>query len=394
MEVYPDSSLGSIPAGTGAGAGGYSVSTQINNALSAWYDALAGLPSVDISTTFPGSEYSSNVVVDYASLDRDTACGETFPDHALTTSATITINSTSICTDNTQAAYQNFFYKLMLHEFGHLFGLGDYDQGSPCSSYPGLTVMAQMCNADDSGGGVPLSPTYCDYTEVVSIYYGTDDPTCGEPGGGCGGGCNGCDCEDDGCGLDPIIIDVTGSGYQLTNVANGVQFDFYGDGKPLQMAWTARGWNGGFLALDRNGNGRIDDGAELFSNLTPQPPPKNGNPNGYLALAVYDQPANGGNDNGWIDPGDSVYSKLLVWIDLNHNGISEPNELFTLKQLGIQAISLSYAPARWIDAYGNVFRFRSQMRTNTSASQWIYDVLLKSSQEVMPSTAMMKPKQP
>jgi hypothetical protein len=299
----------------------------------------------------------------------------------------------------------------MLHEFGHLFGLADWyfppdPPNYPCSYYSGQTTEAQMCGTNDIYNGVPLLPTSCDYYEVNSIYSGTDDPTCGDGGGGGGGGdCSpdggSCSSDDDCCSgscddgtcedLDPIIIDLTGNGYQLTNAANGVKFDFFGDGQPIQMSWTAAGWNGGFLALDRNGNGLIDDGAELFSNLAPQPTPKTGPKNGFLALAVFDQPANGGNGDGWINAQDAVYSKLLIWVDKNHDGISQPDELFTLKQAGIQAISLSYSPARWTDAYGNVFVNRSQMRTNTSPAQWIYDVDLQEANPSASSAAATKP---
>lgn len=196
----------------------------------------------------------------------------------------------------------------------------------------------------------------------------------------CGGewcdsnGCDssGCGCEDD---YDPITIDLDGLQYELTSFQNGVLFDFFNKGSMTQMAWTAKGWNGGFLALDRNGNGKIDNGTELFGNVTPQTPVPGKTPNGFLALAEFDKTANGGNGDGQIDARDAIFPKLLVWVDKNHNGVSDPGELLTLQQAGVVSISLTYSAAPWTDAYGNKFRYRANMQM-TSGPTSVYDVLL------------------
>jgi len=133
----------------------------------------------------------------------------------------------------------------------------------------------------------------------------------------------------------------------LTSLNNGVQFHVLPGGPLQQISWTDATWRNGWLALDRNGDGTIDDFTELFGNYTAQPRSKS--PNGFLALAVFDDPANGGNGNGAIDPGDSVYSRLRVWIDANHNGYSEPNELHTLQELGIFKIGLTYRDTPFVD---------------------------------------------
>jgi hypothetical protein len=73
---------------------------------------------------------------------------------------------------------------------------------------------------------------------------------------------------------------------------------------------------------------------------------------------VFDEPANGGDGNGFISPADAVYSHLRVWVDANHNGISESSELHTLQELGIFRIGLRYRRSPFVDQYGNLFRYR------------------------------------
>ncbi len=172
----------------------------------------------------------------------------------------------------------------------------------------------------------------------------------------------------------PIIIDLSGDGFTLTSPAEGVQFDFFLNG-PVQISWTASGADEGWLVLDRNGDGRIDNGAEMFGNLTPQPP--SDDPNGFLALAVYDEPRNGGNGDGIIDSRDAIFSRLRIWRDSNHNGISDPGELISLQEAGIQSISLSYTESGRVDKWGNRFRYRARVVSTGGADKWAYDVILQ-----------------
>lgn len=273
------------------------------------------------------------------------------------------------------------------HETGHGFGLGDEPAGTcgdPMSGWGPATPSDPTGGTNNQGGCQNGFITNCDESEVENNPNGFYAPPSG--GGGCcatlrnpkpkvqpvvscGGGGPG----------SPIIIDVSGNGFYLTNARNGVLFDITGSGKPIQIAWTAPGADNAFLCLP-DSDGRCDDGKDLFGNFTPQP--ASSTPNGFAALALYDQPANGGNGDGVIDANDAIFSSLRLWIDANHDGISQPNELYTLPALGVESISLDYKASNKKDRYGNVFRYRSSVSyddPNFPGSRVAYDVFLATS---------------
>jgi len=223
------------------------------------------------------------------------------------------------------------------------------------TTYPTTGCMTGFI---DNGG-------FCDRTSAFKSR--CNDPTGYDPAG--------CDCPD-GQSNTPIIVDVDHSGFSMTDAAGGVVFNILNDNVPLAISWTAATSTNAFLVLDRNGNGRIDSGEELFGDLTPQP--ASAAPNGFLALAEYDKTENGGNANGRIDSGDAIFAQLRLWQDVNHNGVSEPNELHPLPALGIGAIGLDYKESKWTDQYGNKFRYRAKVYdvNGAQAGRWAWDVFL------------------
>jgi hypothetical protein len=202
-------------------------------------------------------------------------------------------------------------------------------------------VQAQTCGCSNYCGSICMDGVVC-----PCLY---DAPTCDSTSGGMLPVCH------ESC--SPIVLDPFSKGFHFTDITHGVKFRVTDNGPLLQMSWPAASSRNGWLVLDRNGNGVIDDFTELFGNVTPQPP--SSLPNGYLALGLFDKPQNGGNGNGVIDPGDSVFSHLRVWIDENHNGISEPNELHKLQEVGVFRIGLDYWRSDYVDANGNAFRYKA-----------------------------------
>lgn len=174
----------------------------------------------------------------------------------------------------------------------------------------------------------------------------------------------------------PIVVDMSGSGCRFTDVLGGVNFDINSDGRKEHLSWTEANADEAFLALDRNGNGQIDGGAELFGNFTAQPATPD--PNGFIALAEFDKSANGGNDDGMISASDAVFSSLRLWKDSNHDGASTPAELHSLTDYSMTAIELNYRTSNKSDIYGNVFRYRAKVHDlrGPSAGRWVWDVIL------------------
>ncbi|GHU55848.1 hypothetical protein FACS1894132_12550 [Clostridia bacterium] len=173
---------------------------------------------------------------------------------------------------------------------------------------------------------------------------------------------------------DPLAIDFGAEGIELTSLENGVHFDLDNNRFAEKTAWI--GSEDGFLALDRNGNGKIDNGSELFGDQFFM---SNGQKSsfGFEALADFDE-----NEDGNIDENDAVFADLLVWIDANQNGISEKSELYTLDKLNITSISLDYSESNILDTetgtliseYADVIYLENEVQKTTTISEFWFSV--------------------
>jgi hypothetical protein len=232
--------------------------------------------------------------------------------------------------------------------------------GGGCRS--GFTIKSEKFETDEADNLLPEEPC------------GDSCALCEQNGGFCdqGGNCVG-------GSPSPIVIDTLGNGFDLTNAAGGVLFDIDVDGVREQVSWTTAETDDAWLALDRNENGTIDSGKELFGNFTPQPvPAQGGERNGFRALAEYDKPAYGGNNDNQIDAGDAIFAQLKLWQDRNHNGISEQGDLQNLSGSPIRVIELRYRESRRTDEHGNRFKYRAKVKDaqNAQLGRWAWDVFL------------------
>jgi len=321
--------------------------------------------------------------------------------------------------DSMGPAYEMVFLKFGLHEIGHTFGLDH-----PVFQIVGNSVLNQGSGINDSNNKTAASIQLCDRQSVNKnpqcatptptptptpiVYYPPPEgyyyPIDNFSGGSCPMGfasdaeggycCQGNDCREmeqqclsqggywggcaDGC-YSPIVIDILGNGYNLTDGENGIEFDLTGKGSKHKVSWTSVKSDDAWLVLDRNENGRIDSGLELFGNFTVQDSSISvKDRNGFLALAVFDKPENGGNRDGVINKSDTIFTGLQLWQDMNHNGISESNELHTLPSLDIETLELDYRESRRTDEHGNRFKYRAKVwdANKAKVGRWAWDVFL------------------
>jgi hypothetical protein len=155
--------------------------------------------------------------------------------------------------------------------------------------------------------------------------------------------------------IEPLLVDLGANGFQLTSAADGVQFDLDGEGTPRQMAWTAPGVDDAFLALDTTRTGRIENGRKLLGGL-------HGGEIGFTTLRKLEQAghADASASDAAITESDAVFGQLILWIDSNHDGIAEGDEMRSLASAGMVRMFFGVTGINQPDAYGNVFHYSAR----------------------------------
>lgn len=209
---------------------------------------------------------------------------------------------------------------------------------------------AQHSNCLDTcwGGRDPRDPDDCEQTP-----WGHDCPPC------------------------PIALDLQGNGLKLSGPQPPVYFDLDADGTPDHTSWTRMETKDAFLVLDRNDNGIIDSGRELFGTaalpLLSAELPRHG----YEVLEEFDRFAAGGNEDGVIDASDAIFAHLQLWLDENRDGVTQTGELRSLPDVGVAAIGLSYYRADQVDQWGNILRWWSPIFFDDGSDSMSVDVFFQ-----------------
>lgn len=155
----------------------------------------------------------------------------------------------------------------------------------------------------------------------------------------------------------PILIDLDTNGFHLDGLERTVPFDLSGVGVPGLYSWTSADSGDAFLCRDRDGNGRIENGRELFGNATLLAGGARAR-HGYEALRELDLLGQGGNQDGRLTAEDFAFQELCVWVDEDHDGVSDPGEVLALWEAGVIEPSYEFHESRRRDAHGNQFRFQ------------------------------------
>ncbi len=179
----------------------------------------------------------------------------------------------------------------------------------------------------------------------------------------------------------PLMLDLDGDGVHTSSLADGVKFDIEGAGQKTFTGWSDG--KDGFLVLDLNSDGTINNGTELFGNSTKLADGQTKAKDGFEALRQYDL-----NQDNLIDANDAVLANLKIWVDANKDGVSQSEELHGLQDIGLRALKLNAEAGHTLDN-GNVLSLVSTWVDNRGQEHAFVDVTFATSWQSKANHAVM-----
>lgn len=171
----------------------------------------------------------------------------------------------------------------------------------------------------------------------------------------------------------PLVVDLLGDGVETSGVEDWVVFDIDADGHLDAITWTSRGGDDAFLWVDLNGNNAVDDGSELFGMATVLESGETAR-HGFEALKHYDQRSQGGNEDGKISSADSVWNHLRLWVDANHDGVSQGGEIWPIMRSHVEELHLSHNGSLVPDKHGNLHLVGSYLGVARQSSRPVLEL--------------------
>ena len=163
--------------------------------------------------------------------------------------------------------------------------------------------------------------------------------------------------------VSPLSIDLQGDGLETRSIDQGILFDIHNSGEAINTGWISG--EDGFLAVDNNANGQIDNGSELFGG---------GVGEGFAKLASFDS-----NQDGVVNANDMNFDQLRIWQDANENGFTDMGELVSLEDAGLLGLNTSFESTFSGDEHGNVLGERGTAIAANGQMLDMIDVYFKTS---------------